>query len=91
MIMKVIKMTTIAIGDGTKRELLKQVSELQIKYGRKVNYDEAIKYLLTRDKSKDPKALNDACMEDADVKDLLDELYLERRKDEKRIERYTSI
>lgn len=39
-------MSTIAIKEETKRELLKFVSELQIKLGRHVDFDEAIKFLL---------------------------------------------
>jgi len=38
----VINMSTIAIKEETKRELLKFVSELQIKLGRRVDFDEAI-------------------------------------------------
>ena len=39
-------MPTIVIKRETKKELLKFVSELQIKLGRAVDFDEAIRFLL---------------------------------------------
>lgn len=39
-------MPTISISEDVKRELLKFASELQIKLGRRVDFDEAIRFLL---------------------------------------------
>ena len=80
-------MTTIAIKEETKRELLKFVSELQIRLGRKVDFDEAIRFLLGLRKGRNPRLLIEACMPSGDVDEVLEELYGERRKDEERIVR----
>jgi hypothetical protein len=43
-------MTTISVTENVKRALLKIASELQSKLGRRVDLNEAIRYLLTRGK-----------------------------------------
>ena len=83
----VIIMTTIAIKEETKRELLKFVSELQIKLGRRVDFDEAIKFLLFSRRKKNPELLLKATIKGVDAKKALDELRKERRADEERIKR----
>ncbi|MGQ4915244.1 MAG: hypothetical protein ACP6IU_10965 [Candidatus Asgardarchaeia archaeon] len=80
-------MTTIAIKEETKRELLKFVSELQIKLGRRVDFDEAIKFLLFSRRKKNPELLLKATIKGVDAKKALDELRKERRADEERIKR----
>jgi len=77
-------MTTIAIKEETKRELLKFVSELQIKLGRKVDFDEAIRFLLGFRKRKNPQLLIEACSLSGNADEALKELYMERKKDEER-------
>ena len=86
----VINMSTIAIKEETKRELLKFVSELQIKLGRRVDFDEAIRFLLMYRRKKSPKLLLEACTPRRDVEEALKELYEERRKDERKYNRYLS-
>jgi len=86
----VINMSTIAIKEETKRELLKFVSELQIKLGRRVDFDEAIRFLLMYRRKKNPKLLLEACTPRRDVDEALKELYEERRKDERKYNRYLS-
>jgi len=86
----VIDMSTIAIKEETKRELLKFVSELQIKLGRRVDFDEAIRFLLMYRRKKSPKLLLEACTPRRDVEEALKELYEERRKDERKYNRYLS-
>jgi len=86
----VINMSTIAIKEETKRELLKFVSELQIKLGRRVDFDEAIRFLLMYRRKKNPKLLLEACTPRKDVEEALKELYEERRKDERKYNRYLS-
>ena len=39
-------MSTISIKEDVKEELLRYASELQLKLGRRVDYNEAIHYLL---------------------------------------------
>src|SRR5207247_10792280 len=43
-------MTTVAVTEEVKRRLLRVASKLQLKLGRKVDLNEAISYLLTREK-----------------------------------------
>src|SRR2546428_12789894 len=43
-------MTTVAVTEEVKRRLLRVASELQLKLRRKVDLNEAISYLLTREK-----------------------------------------
>jgi len=89
-IIGVIDMSTIAIKEETKRELLKFVSELQIKLGRRVDFDEAIRFLLMYRRKRNPKLLLEACIPRKDVEEALKELYEERRRDERRYNRYLS-
>ena len=81
-------MTTITIDDETKEELLKVAAQLQIQRKEKINYNTTIKYLIKnyfmKKKKKDKKKLRNACekVENIDVSSVLEELYLERKKDE---------
>ncbi|MBN2335247.1 hypothetical protein JXL21_06770 [Candidatus Bathyarchaeota archaeon] len=70
------------VRDDVKKELLRYASELQVKLGRKVDYNEAIKHLL-REKTRNPVLLNRACepIEGAEKAKRL--LYEERRLDER--------
>ncbi|MBD3339657.1 MAG: hypothetical protein GF353_11150 [Candidatus Lokiarchaeota archaeon] len=80
-----LKITTITIDDKTKEELLKVAAQLQIKRKEKINYDTAIKFLLENyNKKKDKRKFIKACQKvrDINVEDVLNELYLERKKDE---------
>src|SRR5438445_12591835 len=43
-------MTTVAVTEEVKRRLLRVASELQLKLGRKVDLNDAISYLLTRER-----------------------------------------
>jgi len=73
-------MPTISVSEEVKRELLKFASELQMKLGRRVDFDEAIRFLLQK-RRRNPRLLIEACIS-SDAKDALKELYEERRKDE---------
>jgi len=78
-------MTTITIDDETKEELLKIAAQLHIKKKEKINYNTAIKFLIQNYfRKKDKKKLRKACekVENIDINAVLDELYLERKKDE---------
>ena len=84
--MSVINMTTIAVSEEVKRELLKFVSELQIKLGRRVDFDEAIRFLLARSKKKNQRLLLEACTPTKiGADETLKELYMERKRDEELI------
>lgn len=78
-------MTTITIDDRTKEELLKIAAQLQMKLRRKVDYNTAIKHLISNyNKKKDKAKLKNACksVEGINIDHVLDELYSERTKDE---------
>jgi len=81
-------MTTITIDDETKEELLKVAAQLQIQKKQKINYNTTIKFLISnyfrkKDK-KDGRKFRNACekVENIDVNSVLEELYLERKKDD---------
>ena len=81
-------MTTITIDDETKEELLKVAAQLQIQKKVKINYNMTIKYLINnyfiKKNMKDKRKFRNACekVENIDVNFVLDELYLERKKDD---------
>ena len=58
-------------------------SELQLKLGRRVDFDEAIRFLLKCRKKKNLNLLMEACIP-RDSGEALNELYMERKKDERR-------
>ena len=81
-------MTTITIDDETKEELLKIAAQLQIQKKQKINYNTTIKFLISnyfrKKNKKDRRKFRNACekVENIDVNSVLDELYLERKKDD---------
>ena len=77
--------TTITIADETKEDLLKVAAQLQIRRKEKINYNTTIKFLLENyQQKKDEIKFRKACkkVKDVDVNEVLDELYLERKRDE---------
>ena len=46
--METMKMTTITVSEKTRQDLLKVAAELQSKRGEKVDYQDAIEYLIQR-------------------------------------------
>ena len=81
-------MTTITIDDETKKELLKVAAQLQIQRKEKINYNTTIKFLINnyfrKKNKKDRRKFRNACekVENIDVNSVLEELYLERKKDD---------
>ena len=81
-------MTTITIDDETKEELLKIAALLQIQRKEKINYNTTIKFLISnyfrKKNKKDRRKFRNACekVENIDINSVLDELYLERKKDD---------
>ena len=80
-------MSVIRVSKSTKVELLRYASELQIRLGRKVNFDEAIAYLLREVRRKRPELLVRACSPIEGAEEALKQLYEERKKDEERVAR----
>jgi predicted CopG family antitoxin len=82
----VIGMTTIAVDDDVRDELLKISAELQLKLGRRVNYNDVLKYLI-ENRAKRPELLDRAVVKGLDSERLIRELHEERKRDEEKLER----
>jgi len=80
-------MTTISVTDEVKEKLLKKSSELQIKFGRRVDLNEAIDYLISHSEKR-PNLLERACRpipgvsKSSDFEAAYKELIAERKRDE---------
>ena len=53
--------TTITISESLRDQLIKLAAELQMKIGRKVDYEDVIRYLIKKSQ-KNPRLLQSACM-----------------------------
>jgi len=53
-------MTTISISEGLRKRLLKVAAEIQARTGEKIDYDEVVRYLLSR-VTRDEQLLKQAC------------------------------
>jgi hypothetical protein len=82
-------MTTISVTDDVKEKLLKIASELQIKLRRRVDLNEAIRFLMAETEKK-PQLLDEACKPIQDAEEAIKELYVERERDEERLKRKIS-
>ena len=82
-------MTTISVTDDVKQKLLQIASKLQIKLGRRVDLNEALRYVIS-EKEKKPQLLDEACKPLFNAEEVLRELHKERELDEKRLERKIS-
>jgi predicted CopG family antitoxin len=82
----VIDMTTIAVDDDVRDELLRISAELQLKLGHRVNYNDVIRYLI-ESRLKRPELLERAVVRGQDSETLQRELHEERRRDEAKLER----
>ena len=58
--METMGTTTITVSEGLRSELVKLAAELQMKLGRKVDYEDVIRYLISKH-GKNPKLLREAC------------------------------
>jgi len=88
-IVNVISMTTISVTEDVKEKLLKVASELQIKLGRRVDLNDALRFLVDQ-REKNPRLLEEACSATTGVKEALKELVTERKLDDARLERKIS-
>jgi predicted CopG family antitoxin len=52
--------TTITVSDSLRAQLVKLAAELQLKVGKKVNYEDVIRYLISKNR-KNIKLLREAC------------------------------
>lgn len=52
--------TTITVSERLRNELVKLAAELQMKVGRKVDYEDVIRYLISKH-AKNAKLLGEAC------------------------------
>jgi hypothetical protein len=84
--MVIIAMTTISVKEDVKEDLLRYASELQVKMGRRVDFNEAIRFLLM-ERRKRPSLLEEACAPAEGAEDSKRALTEERRLDEERAEK----
>ena len=82
-------MTTISVTEDVKEKLLRVASELQIKLGRRVDLNDALRFLVDQ-REKNPRLLTEACTIATGVKEALEELETERKLDDERLERKIS-
>jgi len=82
-------MTTISVTEDVKEKLLKVASELQIKLGRRVDLNDALRFLLDQ-RGRNPRLLEEACSPTTGVKEALEELETERKLDDAKLERKIS-
>ena len=80
-------MTTIAVDDDVKKELLKLSAQLQLKLGRRIDFNDVLRYLL-KSQLKRPELLDKAVINGLDSKILRDELNKERKRDENKLDRH---
>ena len=85
-IMAILVMSTISVKEDVKEDLLRYASELQVKMGRRVDFNEAIRFLLM-ERRRHPSLLSEACTPAAGVEEAKRALMEERRLDEERAER----
>jgi predicted CopG family antitoxin len=78
--------STISVTEDVKEALLKIAAELQMKLGRRVDLNDAIRYLL-RTHVKRPVFLDEACRPIPGFEDAYKELRKERMGDEERTRR----
>ena len=83
-------MTTISVTEDVKQKLLEVASELHIKLGRRVDLNEALRFLVDQREKKNPKLLEEACKPTAAAKETIEGLLKERKLDEVRLERKIS-
>ena len=76
-----VKMPSIEIKDDVKKDLLRYASELQLKLGHRVDYNEAIKFLLM-ERRKYPAMFMEATKPLDGAEEAIAELMAERRRDD---------
>ncbi len=81
-----ISMTTISVTEDVKEKLLKVASELQIKLGRRVDLNDALRFLVDQ-RERNPRLLEEACSPTTGVKEALEKLETERKLDDAKLER----
>lgn len=92
----IFTMTTISVTDEVKEKLLRKSSELQIKFGRRVDLNEAIDYLISHS-GRRLDLLERACRPisvastNSNFESAYNELMAERRRDEERAKRRYSV
>jgi predicted CopG family antitoxin len=78
--------TTISVTEDVKQKLRKIASELQLKLGRRVDLNEALSFLIDQ-REKNVQLLEEACKPITGAKEALEELQMDRKHDEVRLER----
>jgi len=55
-----MKRTTISVSEAAKKELLREMARLQLKWGKKVDFEDVIINLVVRNRRR-PELLEEAC------------------------------
>ena len=88
-IFTMVVMTTISVTEDVKEKLLKVASELQLKLGRRVDLNEALRFLVEQ-KEKHPQLLEEACKPISGAKEVVQEVQEERKLEDASLERKIS-
>jgi predicted CopG family antitoxin len=84
--MEVMGTTTITVSDALRVQLVRLAAELQMKVGRKVDYEDVIRYLIKR-RERNAKLLRSACAPtDVSLREVRAELRRGRAEDRLREE-----
>nr|MDO8079323.1 hypothetical protein [Candidatus Freyarchaeota archaeon] len=82
-----MKRTTISLSEAVKKELLREMARLQLKWGRKVDFEDVIMHLVLQRRRR-PELLEEACKPvegihpDLVVKDLVEERRIDLEREE---------
>lgn len=83
-----MKRTTISLSEAVKKELLREMARLQLKWGRRVNFEDVIIHLVMQRRRR-PELLEEACkpVEGIHPELVIEDLVEERKMDLEREER----
>ncbi|MEM2146048.1 MAG: hypothetical protein QW279_11855 [Candidatus Jordarchaeaceae archaeon] len=82
-----MKRTTISLSEAVKKELLREMAKLQLKWGRKVDFEDVIMHLVLQRRRR-PELLEAACKPvegtspDLVIRDLVEERRLDLEREE---------
>ncbi len=87
-----MKRTTISLSEAVKKELLREMARLQLKWGRRVNFEDVIIHLVMQRRRR-PELLEEACKPvegihpELVIKDLVEERKMDLEREERKSHR----
>ena len=84
-----MKRTTISLSEAVKKELLREMARLQLKWGRRVNFEDVIIHLVMQRRRR-PELLEEACKPvegthpELVIKDLVEERKMDLEREERK-------